>query len=153
MKSRVILLGVLLILGASPAWALRCNGRVVQEGDHAFDVQRKCGAPAYADSWDEYAWVGAYGGHVEDWFYNFGPSRLVQILHFRNSRLTRIDSGGYGYTAQASSCSPHDIHTGQNQFDLVMRCGPPASRERRFDYRSPRFGDRYYGHPVSTRVE
>lgn len=34
---------------------------------------------------------------IEEWFYNFGPSRFTQTLIFENSRLVHIRQGGYGY--------------------------------------------------------
>ncbi|WP_373499316.1 DUF2845 domain-containing protein [Desulfococcus sp.] len=34
---------------------------------------------------------------IEEWFYNFGSSRLTQTLIFENSRLVHIRQGGYGY--------------------------------------------------------
>mgnify|MGYP000141508575 CR=1 FL=1 len=34
---------------------------------------------------------------IEEWFYNFGTSRLTQTLIFENSRLVHIRQGGYGY--------------------------------------------------------
>ena len=34
---------------------------------------------------------------IQEWFYNFGSSRLTQTLIFENSRLVQIRQGGYGY--------------------------------------------------------
>jgi hypothetical protein len=34
---------------------------------------------------------------IQEWFYNFGSSRLTQTLIFENSRLVHIRQGGYGY--------------------------------------------------------
>ncbi len=34
---------------------------------------------------------------VEDWTYNFGPSRLMQRLRFVQGRLKEIQAMGYGY--------------------------------------------------------
>lgn len=34
---------------------------------------------------------------VEEWFYNFGPSRFTQTLIFENNRLMEIIDGDYGY--------------------------------------------------------
>jgi hypothetical protein len=34
---------------------------------------------------------------VEEWFYNFGPSRFTQTLIFENNRLLEIIDGDYGY--------------------------------------------------------
>ncbi len=34
---------------------------------------------------------------VEEWEYNFGPTRFLYYLSFENSVLTRIVAGDYGY--------------------------------------------------------
>jgi hypothetical protein len=31
------------------------------------------------------------------WTYNFGPSRLIYRLTFREGKLTHIETGGYGH--------------------------------------------------------
>lgn len=35
---------------------------------------------------------------VEDWTYNFGPHKLIRVVHFENGLVTDIDRLGYGYT-------------------------------------------------------
>jgi len=37
---------------------------------------------------------------IEEWTYNFGPSRFVRIFTFRNGSVTDIRTGGYGYEMQ-----------------------------------------------------
>jgi hypothetical protein len=49
-------------------------------------------------------------------------------------------------------CEPRDIGFGLSEFELVIRCGPPAARERRFEFRSQRFG-RDYSYPASVRID
>lgn len=34
---------------------------------------------------------------IEEWFYNFGPSRFTQTLIFENNRLVEILDGDYGF--------------------------------------------------------
>ena len=34
---------------------------------------------------------------IEEWHYNFGPRRLMQIVTFRNGIATDIEVDGYGY--------------------------------------------------------
>ena len=41
----LILLGWMLIVGASPVYALFCGSAIISEGDHQFEVLRKCGEP------------------------------------------------------------------------------------------------------------
>ncbi|BBA33994.1 uncharacterized protein sS8_2040 [Methylocaldum marinum] len=67
---------------------------------------RKCGEPAFADSRIELRYVKLQGTGMEigqyvpvmidEWTYDFGSNRFVQLLRFENSRLVGIESLGYG---------------------------------------------------------
>ncbi len=67
------------------------------------DVLAKCGEPSLKDSHVEEFRDKLDGTErnvlvtVEEWTYNLGPTRFVRILTFRNSRLTDIRTGNYGY--------------------------------------------------------
>ena len=86
-----------------------CDPAVLDEGDTKLDVLAQCGEPATADAWEEergYAVIDpgasvAAGGSFtilrEVWTYNFGPRRFVRLVHFENGKVTRVDTGGYGY--------------------------------------------------------
>jgi Protein of unknown function (DUF2845) len=98
-------------LGAGPglAWALDCGGRLVSEGQAPWEVQAICGEPTQVDDTVEIVLKPVYDvfGRAVDhlpvavpksvWTYNFGPSRLVYRLTFREGTLVHIETGGYGH--------------------------------------------------------
>lgn len=80
------------------------GGKLLSTGDTAAEALIKCGMPAFTEQWiDESIERGVYGragksiDTVEEWTYNFGPHDLIYILRLRNGRVTRIETGGYGY--------------------------------------------------------
>ena len=80
-----------------------CSEQLVSVGDSKTDVLAKCGEPSLKDSHVEEFRDKLDGTErnvlvtVEEWTYNLGPTRFVRILTFRNSRLTDIRTGNYGY--------------------------------------------------------
>jgi hypothetical protein len=87
----LILCGGLLI-GSPPAWAFRCGGDLVQEGDYKFEVIDKCGNP---DIEEHVGYLLDRRGNREreivQWIY--GPYRgLYYILHFEGATLKRIET-------------------------------------------------------------
>lgn len=150
------LLAVSLLLAGTPATAdvMRCEGQVINTGDRSFDVLRKCGEPGFRDEWDEYLYQHSHPvAHHEQWFYNFGPSRLVHVLSFRNGQLTRIDTDGYGFDEAGGHCRPGDIFSSMTQYRLLATCGEPASRERRYELRSFPRQDGRRTYPITVRVD
>ncbi|MEZ5565762.1 MAG: DUF2845 domain-containing protein [Gammaproteobacteria bacterium] len=116
-------IGTLLLLLATPAMAFRCGNRIVSPGDHYSKVLKICGEPLgvqqrmiyragptlprtqilqgpgglrverellYADR----SYVEVV---VEEWTYNFGPHRLMQLVRFENGFVADIDQLGYGF--------------------------------------------------------
>jgi hypothetical protein len=112
----------LLLLATGPAFAFRCGAKLVTEGDHYSKVLKYCGEPigvqerviyregrtrpplrvdgpngvqvdrevlAYDRSYVEVA--------VEEWTYNFGPRRLMQLVRFENGFVVEVDQLGYGF--------------------------------------------------------
>ncbi|WP_223633384.1 DUF2845 domain-containing protein [Corallococcus sp. EGB] len=98
------------------ASALRCDNKLVSEGASQADALAKCGEPVTRQSKTEYVTnkskVSTGRGHsereeastevttsttVEEWTYNFGPHRLMQVAIFRDGRLVDVRSGSYGY--------------------------------------------------------
>jgi hypothetical protein len=111
-----------LLLASGPALAFRCGSRIVSKGDHYTKVLKFCGEPigaqermiyrqgrtrprlrvqgpnglriqeevlAYERSYEEIL--------VEEWTYNFGPRRLMQLVRFENGFVADIDQLGYGF--------------------------------------------------------
>ena len=112
----------LLLFAATPALAFRCGNRIVSDGDHYSKVLKICGEPTgvqerviYREGitrprfrvegpnglrYDEE--VLRYDRSyvevlVEEWTYNFGPRRLMQLVRFENGFVVEVDQLGYGY--------------------------------------------------------
>lgn len=119
-----MLLSVVIILmgtmgAAIPAEALRCNSRVISEGDPADKLLKECGEPTVVDQWEEersYYFrtppspreyrTFEYDGKgyrvrkfvkVERWTYNNGPSRFIDYILIENGKIIKIENGSYGY--------------------------------------------------------
>lgn len=101
-----------LSLSATAAHALRCGHVLVSVGDRKFEVRNKCGDPAAIEERIEYQILGtpdryfrSHPGYdqayipiqVEEWTYNFGPHRFMQLLRFENGVLTQIQNLSWGY--------------------------------------------------------
>jgi hypothetical protein len=145
MKSIFVLL--LLLLIAAPAQALRCNGRLVDPGDHAVQVIEHCGQPYWIDRYSEWLISGERGPLeqraeriVEVWFYNFGSNRLIQRLVFRDDRLLHEQSLGYGFTGNSRKCKLDMLPRGISNGEVIARCGPPQSRRERYADQTERDG-------------
>lgn len=69
--------------------SFRCEGETVSTGDQAFAVREACGVPEKITK--------SGGGAVEEWVYNFGPTKFIYYVTFVNGRLERIQAGGYGF--------------------------------------------------------
>lgn len=127
----IAILLLLLPLAAS-ASGMRCEGGLVDRGDLAIEVQEACGEPDLVD-----AWQGGYGHRphhavpdVEQWYYNFGPRRLMHILQIRNGRVARIERQGYGFRpSEDGQCSPTEIEPSMSKLRLLARCGEPAQSD------------------------
>jgi hypothetical protein len=80
-----------------------CSEQILSLGDSKTDVLAKCGEPALKNSHVEEFKEKSGDTEktlfvtVEEWTYNLGPSRFMRILTFRNSTLTDIRTGRYGY--------------------------------------------------------
>jgi hypothetical protein len=95
--------GVLLLLAAGPAEALRCGSKVVSLGDTQYQVRQRCGEPDDVTR----RWVTVYQRvspdrevavdvEVVEWLYDFGRNRLVTRLRFVDGVLEHEWTDGYG---------------------------------------------------------
>lgn len=97
---------------------MRCENRLVSNGDSSHLVRSRCGAPQATEHRTETETVRrrvvvpcrtAVGGGVcveeqehtvthdiETWTYDFGPSRLVHYATFVDGTLRDVQTGGYG---------------------------------------------------------
>jgi Protein of unknown function (DUF2845) len=114
-----LILLMLCLLFSSPLYALRCGRSLVQAGDYKDYITDICGEPTYVASHYErrgninradfgrndfnnrqqfpdnsvnignsnYAEIEIL---VEEWYYDFGSSRLNKLLRFENGRLKEI---------------------------------------------------------------
>ncbi|MEK1904250.1 MAG: DUF2845 domain-containing protein [Pseudomonas sp.] len=89
---RLTLCAALLASSLAEGSTLRCGSNLVNEGDRAFEVEKKCGPPAHRDQ------VGyTLSGYdrreysIEEWVY--GPKNgMLSILTFEGNRLKRIET-------------------------------------------------------------
>ena len=110
-----------LVFGSSSqvfAVGLRCGTRLVTVGDTKSKVFSLCGEPDYTEEWEEKRFMRDFRYRVysedddewgrepflvetpvkfEKWYYNFGPTRLIHYLKFRNGKLVKITIGERGY--------------------------------------------------------
>lgn len=114
-------------LAATPAFAFRCHGKLVKEGDPQVRVLNYCGEPASMQRRVIYRsgitapWVnrrvlpGEISGTsqqrdellfadrsvveviVEEWTYNLGPNHLMRLVRFEDGLVAEIDQLGYGF--------------------------------------------------------
>jgi hypothetical protein len=97
---------------------MRCDGKLVSNGDTMYDVQGRCGAPDAVRQHVELrtirTWVegpcfrengvlrcGQFVEQtiqvvVDEWTYDFGPQTLIKLLTFEQGRLLRLATGSYG---------------------------------------------------------
>jgi len=131
--------GLLFLLGGvAQADTLRCGNRVVNSGDRDFAVRDRCGDPYYTEQ--SYA-LDIHGANspleVQDetvydaWYYNFGPRQLMVRLLFRDGRLARVETLGYGVNTIGQDCNLDTMRSGTPAGEVVAHCGDPASRNSR----------------------
>lgn len=123
MRTHQLAIALLILLCPISLKAFYCDSYIIDRDDTAAEVLGRCGEPATTTSWtvEESRGVSVYGGtpvrtrtgtiiyvggstrdksvtHVyEEWVYNFGPSRFLYIVTFKNGRIVKIEDSGYGY--------------------------------------------------------
>lgn len=101
---------------AAQALTFRCESYVIDVGMHKAEVLKKCGNPAMRDQRVERRRLGVSQSNsqqgalsrpthahrqtseyereieiqIEEWVYNFGPQRFMQLLTFEDGRLSKI---------------------------------------------------------------
>lgn len=138
---RVLLLLLAGLLFAAPAWALRCNGRLVHTGDHQIEVLAKCGEPLWRERWEDDVYERRFFDTLErrtqvmeEWIYDFGPNRLLHLLRFRNGRLIEITTGDRASSMAVDSCRDgHGLRVGDTKVEVIRKCGAPTHSDSRLD--------------------
>ena len=108
MKNRTLLtcltlLTVVSLLGvAAPASALRCAGKIIDNGTTKEEVRKYCGEPTCIRR-PGTVFVQKAGIYVPmaadtEWVYNFGSGRLLQLIRFYQGKVVYLQSAGYGWT-------------------------------------------------------
>ena len=115
-----VLCASLLFAAATDDFAsnLRCGARIVSLGDTKSKVRDRCSEPSTVEAWEEelirrdfYKPIPAEKETdlyrepflvkekilIEEWEYNFGPTRFIYYLRFENGKLKQITIGDYGY--------------------------------------------------------
>lgn len=66
---------------------------------------------------------------VEEWTYNFGPSRFLRTVILRNGVVAGFRTGPYGRTkgsdAPGPACDDRIMSVGDTKAEIVLRCGVP----------------------------
>jgi hypothetical protein len=102
-------LAVLLLIASTSAQAFRCGTRIISRGDHSSKLLRYCGEPDAIQTRLAQRQFIADVGHlvlpgyfedvwVEEWTYNFGPSKLMRVVRVENGIVAEIRHLGYGYS-------------------------------------------------------
>jgi hypothetical protein len=109
-----------------------CGAGNVQADTSAAQVLSSCGEPQYRDAWG--ATEAAKGpdlAAVEEWYYNTGTGRDVQVLRFLNGQLIEVHADGNGFRPErsAQACSGTRIGPGLSKYRLVSACGEPITRQ------------------------
>ncbi len=89
MSMRLVLGAIAYFYAACAALALNCGTKWVTEGLSAYEVLKICGQPAWVT-----AAPNLFGD--EEWIYDFGSTKFMRRLTFRNDRLVRIEELGRG---------------------------------------------------------
>ncbi|MEW6117089.1 MAG: DUF2845 domain-containing protein [Nitrospirota bacterium] len=141
----IIPITVVLLLFLSPdpgrADTLTCNGKIVTAADTKAEVTIKCGAPSWKEIRELERTIRISPDEklkefvtLEDWFYNFGPTRFIYILTFENRNLVRIRTAGYGFLEREAddvNCGGMRIFIGDTKPDVVSKCGEPTYKDYR----------------------
>lgn len=151
MIPRGLLLLAMVAVTAPAHGTFRCGSALVDEGDWPVEVRERCGDPDYQATYPSTVLPGlGVVSEVEHWYYNPGPGGFIRRLEFRNGRLHREDSLGYGFRGDSpGSCSPEAIQSGTSEFEVVARCGEPLSRQLDWE---PASGGRVSSGPSDFRM-
>jgi hypothetical protein len=110
----LIIFGVIFPLNAFGDRTFRCKGRIVSIGEYTSEVLEKCGEPDNREQWEEsyneyisqiydykterYRAPRLIRGPIrmERWTYNFGATKFIRHLKFKNGELINIETGDKG---------------------------------------------------------
>ncbi|EMP56278.1 hypothetical protein MSNKSG1_10403 [Marinobacter santoriniensis NKSG1] len=130
MPRQLLALIVLAVVAPGSEGAFRCGTALISEDAWPVEVEERCGSPDYIAEYPSATVPGLGIVQTEaHWYYNPGPQRFIRRLVFRNGKLARIDTLGYGFTvSDAPSCTPSILRHATNEYELIARCGEPISK-------------------------
>lgn len=91
----LLLIACLLGSAAEAGSTLRCGSRLISLGDHASEVEAKCGTPVQRDflGYREVLDLYGFGREVEIEEWSYGPRNgMYYFLRLEGQRVTRIES-------------------------------------------------------------
>jgi hypothetical protein len=85
-----------------------CDPATLSVGKLTLEILSRCGEPAVKDTWaEDVAAVTEVAGIVYSagtvtrtialWTYDFGPNQLVRFVRLEDGKVTRVETGSYGY--------------------------------------------------------
>lgn len=107
----------LSFLSQAEADSMRCNDKLVVDGDSMYTVESRCGSPAdkqhRVETRTARSWVSlpcpvpgqsncgqmierTIEVTIDEWTFDFGPDRLIYRLWFEQGRLLKVQTGSYG---------------------------------------------------------
>tara|TARA_R110001599_G_scaffold64612_1_gene182048 strand:+ start:5300 stop:5896 length:597 start_codon:yes stop_codon:yes gene_type:complete len=134
---QLLALIALAALAQTSQGALRCGSSLVSDGAWPLEVKESCGPPDYVAEYPTATVPGLGVVQTEEhWYYNRGPQRFIRRVIFRNGKLSRADNLGYGFhVSDSPSCDLSTLRHAQTEYELVARCGEPASK--RVEWQTP----------------
>ena len=85
-----------------------CDPAVLGEGKLKVEILARCGAPSAIDALEEERRTirkvdgatvqgEAVTVRIELWTYDFGPNQFLRFVRFEDGKVTRVETGSYGY--------------------------------------------------------
>ncbi|MEJ2650850.1 MAG: DUF2845 domain-containing protein [Gammaproteobacteria bacterium] len=82
----------------------RCDIGDIHKGASQYEVLQRCGEPAFKDTRQEERLTVVDKNtnrltitRVDEWTYNFGPTKFLRILRFENGELVDVETGDRGF--------------------------------------------------------
>ncbi|MCP3169541.1 DUF2845 domain-containing protein [Myxococcus qinghaiensis] len=105
-----LVLASLIVPFRGEAASMRCGSNLIADGATPSDARMKCGEPMSThvrqeststknrvrEGKENSSTTQTVTVQVEEWTYNFGPNRLMQVVTFTDGKLTDVRSAGYG---------------------------------------------------------
>lgn len=141
-KLAIFLTFIATLLTTQNAFAFRCSGGLIAEGDSKISVLKKCGEPNWIDRWGEGIvnypdtdFEHRLSRINERWIYNPGPTQFMRIITFLGSKVSSIETGSRGFTnsAETQRCNFDVFSLGTTSVEIASRCGKPDLTDQRIE--------------------